>query len=92
MGLSDQEKTLLEELTRKAAEADAEDFEVEIFSGDKGARVPLAKAAGWLYKEFGIGEDPNAGKGDQGDGDQGDTKPKGAPRSLFGGTGKRAAS
>jgi len=101
MGLTPDEQKLLDELTARAAEPDAADFEVEIFSGDKGARIPLAHAKGWLYKEFGIGEPPTppAGQGKEGDqgkdGDQGKGQGAGgAPvRSLFrGGAGRGGQS
>lgn len=66
MGLSADERKLLDELTAKASQPDADDdFEIEIFSGDKGARIPFSKGARWLFSEFGIGEPP-APAGDDG--------------------------
>lgn len=77
MGLSADEKKLLEELTRRSQEPDADDdFEIEIFNGTKGARLPFSKGKGWLEKELGIVLDtapPAAGAGDgQGDNGVGD--------------------
>lgn len=60
MGLSADEKKLLEELNRKAQEPDAEDFEIEVWDHNKGtgARLPFSKGSKWLYDQFGIGEAP----------------------------------
>jgi hypothetical protein len=74
MALSADEQALLDELTRKASEPDADgDYEIEIFSGDKGARIPFSKGQKWLLDNFGIGEPPAAAAaagdaGGQGDG------------------------
>lgn len=82
MALTADEQKLLDELTAKASQQDADsDYEIEIFSGDKGARIPFSQGQAWLYKEFGIGEAPAPpadGGGDQGDGggDQGAGKGK----------------
>lgn len=78
MGLTDDEKSLLEELTRKSEEPDAdEDYEIEIFAGDKGARVPFSKGKKWLFETFGIGDPPEAPAGDD-DGQADDGKSKAA--------------
>jgi hypothetical protein len=94
VGLSADEKQLLEELTARAAEPDAEDdWELEIFDGTKGARIPISKGAKWLFDNFGIGDAPAppAGDGDGGqdggDGGAGGKAPA-ARQSLFA---KRAA-
>ena len=65
--LSPEDRARLEALL--AADNDDDDFEVEIFAGDKGARVPYSRAADWLHREFGIGPAPEgAGDGGQGQG------------------------
>ncbi len=76
MGLNADEKKLLEELTRRSQEPDADDFEIEIWDGGKGARVPFSQGSKWLFDNFGIGSAPEAvdggGEGGQGgDGGQG---------------------
>jgi hypothetical protein len=85
MPLTPDERKLLEELTAKANSPDAEDFEIEIFSGDKGARIPFSQGAKWLHETFGIGDAPAAPAGQQQDGQQqqGGQAPKPGVRSLF---------
>ena len=58
--LSPEQAKQLKELTDLANAPDDEDFEVEIFDGEKGARVPYSKGRSWLQKTFGIdlGEPP----------------------------------
>jgi hypothetical protein len=72
------------DLERQLAELDEEDnddFEVEIFDGHKGARVPYSKAKPWLSTTFGIDLKP-PGDGDKGDkGDKGGKGPQGEPGS-----------
>jgi hypothetical protein len=93
MALSADEQKLLDELTAKASAPDADDdWELEIFDGARGARLPISKAAGWLHQNFGIGDAPApaapaAGDGGQGDGGQGDGQAAGR-KSYFG---KKAA-
>lgn len=86
--LTDDEQTLLDNLQAKINAPDAEDWEVEIFDGAKGARLPISKGARWLYDNFGIGDPPatppDAGDGAGGDGGQGDGKSDPARRSYFG--------
>lgn len=62
MGLTDDEKSLLEKLTEKAKAPDAPDHEVEIYDtkSGKGARVPMSVGAKWLHDVFGIGDAPAA--------------------------------
>ncbi len=69
MALKPEEQKLLDDLIRRSQEDDDQDYEVEIFSGDKGARIPMAKAAAWLHKEFGIGDAPAAPPAGDADGD-----------------------
>lgn len=85
MALTPDEQATLDALTKKMSEPDADDFEVEIFSGDKGARLPLKAAANWLHKEFGIGEAPAAPAGAKpgDDGKTGDDDGGKKPASLF---------
>lgn len=70
MALSDDEKRLLEELTAKANEPDADDFEIEVYDtqAGKGARIPFSQGKSWLFSTFGIGEAPaSAPSGDGGE-------------------------
>lgn len=62
MALTDEEKAQLEALTRKSQEPDpAEDFEIEIFDGTRGARIPYSKGRSFLQQHFGIDlSDPSA--------------------------------
>jgi hypothetical protein len=63
MGLSDEEKATLEALTAKSKEPDDDDnFEIEIYDGQRGARVPYRKGRGYLQEHFGIDLDPDPGK------------------------------
>lgn len=98
MALTADEQKLLDELTARAAEPNADDdYEIEIFSGDKGARIPFSQGKGWLYKEFGIGDAPAPpaggadGDGDQGEGAKPGRKPaaKTAPARAAGYFGKK---
>lgn len=68
MGLSADEQKLLDELTAKASQPDAdEEFEIEIFDGGKGARIPFRHGKSWLESNFGIsiGAPAPAGGGGQ---------------------------
>jgi hypothetical protein len=59
--LTDDERKLLDELTARASEPDADDdFEIEVYdtSAGKGARMPFSRAASWLHANLGIGEAP----------------------------------
>lgn len=82
--LTDEQAKLLEELTELANSPD-DDFELEIGSGDKWARIPASQGKTWLAEHFGIGAEPPApaGKGDDGQDDgQGDTpRPRAKPRA-----------
>jgi hypothetical protein len=62
VGLSKEEKEQLEKLTAKANEPDEEDFEIEIGSGDRYARVPYSRGRSYLQQHFGIDLDPNTGE------------------------------
>lgn len=68
MALTDDERTLLDKLTKKSQEPDAPDHEIEIYDTKKGvgARVPFSQGAKWLFETFGIGEAPKALEGDAG--------------------------
>lgn len=95
MALTPAQQKMLEDLTALAEAPDADDFEIEIFSGDKGARVPYSKAASWLHAEFGIGEAPKPAAGEEGQGEQKPTQVVPAVRKLFkssSGAGSGAAS
>jgi hypothetical protein len=78
MALTEQEQALLDELTRRASAPDESDFEIEIFSGDKGARIPLSHGKQWLADNFGI--DAEQAEGD------------GAAEGDGGGAGKKTAA
>lgn len=52
--LTDDEARALKDLQAKADAPDEEDFDIEIFDGDKGARVPYSKGRSWLKQTFGI--------------------------------------
>jgi hypothetical protein len=70
--LTPEQAKQLAELQAQADAPDDEDFEVEIFDGDKGARVPYSKGKSWLSKTFGIDlGDPPAADEDQGGADGG---------------------
>lgn len=60
MALSKEEQEQLDALTAKAnAPDDDPDFEIEIYDGPKGARVPYSRGRSWLQQNFGIDLDPN---------------------------------
>jgi hypothetical protein len=62
MALSAEEKAQLDALTAKANEPEPDDdFEMEIYDGPKGARVPYRKGRKWLQDNFNIDLDPNPG-------------------------------
>jgi hypothetical protein len=95
MALNAEEKKLLDELTARAAEPDADDFEIEIFAGDKGARIPFSKASKWLLDNLGVGDAPApdpAADGGAGSGKGGDKGSKQEPPARQGYFGKRAAT
>jgi hypothetical protein len=59
VALSKEEQAQLDALTQKASEPDTDnDFEIEIGSGDKYARVPYHKGRSYLQEHFGIDLDP----------------------------------
>lgn len=83
MGLNADEKKLLEELSARASEPDADDdYEIEIYdtSAGKGARVPYRTGKGWLHSVFGIGtpDAPATGEGGTGEGEGSGEGGKGA--------------
>jgi hypothetical protein len=89
MALTPAQQAQLDELTKLASAADEDDFEVEIFSGDKGARIPHSQAKTWLFKEFGIGEAPTPpagkpGEGGSAEGGEGEGAVTRAGRKIFG--------
>lgn len=74
MALSDEEKSQLAALQKKASEPD-DDFNIEIWDETgAGAKVPFSQGKKWLER-FGIGveppatEDPKTDEGDKGKGD-----------------------
>lgn len=69
MALSKEEKEQLDALTKKANEPDEPDFEIEIYDGPKGARLPYSRGRTYLQTHFGIDLDPDPAK--ESDGDQG---------------------
>lgn len=70
--LTDDEAKALKDLQAKADAPDEEDFDIEIFDGDKGARVPYSKGRSWLRDTFGIdvGDAPAAAADDEGGADE----------------------
>ncbi len=87
--LTAEQQKQLDDLTKLAEAPDEEDFEVEIFDGDKGARVPYSKGRSWLQKTFGIdlGDPPaDDGGGADGDGGQADDSGQGGKVKRFGRT------
>jgi hypothetical protein len=92
--LTDDEQKLLDELTARASEPDADDYEVSVWNGDKGVTLPVSKAAAWLHEHFGIGDAPAApSTSDAGDPPAGKPgKPAAGPPQAGGyfGTGRRA--
>lgn len=88
--LTPDEAKALESLLAKKDAPDQEDFEVEIFDGDKGTRLPYSKGRSWLQTHFDIdlGEPPD------GDADEGGADDKPAPpenKRAFGRTIGRAS-
>jgi hypothetical protein len=62
MALTEDEKKLLADLSKKAEEPDADDdFEIEVYdtTAGRGARIPFKRGKNWLYDNFGIGDNPN---------------------------------
>ena len=82
--LNDDERKLLEELTARANEPDADDdFEIEVYdtTAGKGARIPFSRGKSWLFDTFGIGDAPApAGAGEDGGAGK-DAPPAGTPKS-----------
>ena len=78
--LTDAQQKQLDELTALASAPDEEDFEVQIWEGDKGAQVPYSKGRSWLQKTFGIdlgdppADDDQAGGADDAGGEPGTVK------------------
>jgi hypothetical protein len=66
--LTDDEAKSLEALLAKKDAPDEDDFDIEIFEGDKGARVPYSRGRSWLQRTFGIDldEDPEKETGEGG--------------------------
>lgn len=68
--LNEEQQKALDDLLalRDSPDQPDEDFEIEIYSGDKGARVPFSKGKSWLKDTFGIdigdapSNDPEGGK------------------------------
>jgi len=59
--LTDDERKLLDDLTARASEPDADDdFEIEVYdtTAGKGARIPYSRGSRWLYETLGIGDPP----------------------------------
>lgn len=74
MGLSADERRMLEELTAKANRPDVdEEFEIEIYdtAKNRGARIPFSQGKKWLFDSFGIGEAPAPAEGEGSGGEGG---------------------
>jgi hypothetical protein len=75
MALSAEEKAQLDALMAKDKEPDPDDdFEIEIYDGSKGARLPYRRGRSYLQEHFGIDLDPDPGK------DAGDSGGKGGAK------------
>jgi uncharacterized protein YcbX len=63
--LTPEQAKQLKDLQAQADAPDEDDFDVEIWEGDKGARVPYSKGRSWLSQTFGIdlGDPPAADDG-----------------------------
>jgi hypothetical protein len=66
--LTPEQAQQLKDLQAQADAPDDEDFDVEIWDGDKGARVPYSKGRSWLGKTFGfdLGDPPAIDEGTEG--------------------------
>jgi hypothetical protein len=73
--LTPEQAQQLKDLQAQADAPDDEDFDVEIWDGDKGARVPYSKGRSWLSKTFGF----DLGDAPADDGDEGKPAGKDAP-------------
>lgn len=82
--LTDDERKLLDELTARANEPDAEDFEIEVYdtTAGRGARLPVSQARKWLYDNLGIGDAPEGAKPDEGK-DKSKKDPEPPPRAGY---------
>jgi hypothetical protein len=86
VALSKEEQEQLDALTAKASEPEPEsDFEMEIYDGPKGARIPYSKGRSWLQNNFGIDLDPDPEK------ETGSDAGKGAAKEGESGQGKKPA-
>jgi len=80
MALSKEEQEQLDALTAKAsAPEEEEDFEMEIYDGPKGARVPYRKGRKWLQDNFNIDLDPDPASEADDDGKDSAAKNDGKP-------------
>lgn len=52
--LTPEQAKQLADLQAQADAPDEDDFDVEIWDGDKGAKVPYSKGRSWLSKTFGV--------------------------------------
>jgi hypothetical protein len=70
VGLTADEKALLDQLSAKANEPDVDDeFEIEVYdtAKNRGARIPFKHGKKWLFDNLGIGDAPAPG-GEGGEG------------------------
>ena len=76
--LTKEQQQQLDELTALASAPEEEEFDVQIWDGDKGAQVPYSKGRSWLQKTFGIdlGEPPAADDEEPGGADEAGGEPK----------------
>jgi hypothetical protein len=72
--LTPEQAKQLKELQAAADAPDEDDFDIEIWAGDRGARVPYSRGRSWLRDTFGldVGDPPAAG-GQDDDGKAGGT-------------------
>lgn len=85
--LTKDEQAILDDLTKRAAEPDAEDFEVEIYdtNAGRGMRLPFSQARAKAYEWFGIGEAPaEPSTSDAGEPPAGKSDPEPPQQGYFG--------
>lgn len=64
MGRKEDLQSQIEKMQEELAGMDdGDDFEIEVWEGDKGARVPYSKGKSWFERTFGIDLDADDGKG-----------------------------
>lgn len=82
MSLNADEKKLLAELQQRENEPENDsDYEIEIYKGEHGARIPYSKGKSFLQSIFGIDLDSDSESEPEG---EGSTAPESSPSSKSG--------